>query len=141
MKKKNKKPDTIPPKRKRRGTNNKYSYQLKRRIVNDILKGIISKEEAMLKYGIKSRQSINYWLSKYSSLNYRNQKNYGMKESLEEKVKRLEAENEELKSDKIILNMVIDIADEQFNTNIRKKHLPQQLKEFKKHRKFTKKEK
>jgi len=74
MKKKNKKSDTNPPKKERRGAYFKYSYDLKRRIVNDILKGIISKEEAMFKYGIKSRQSINYWLSKYSSLNYRNQK-------------------------------------------------------------------
>ena len=136
MKKKNKTSDT---KSKKKKVYNKYSYDLKRRVVNDILLGIISKEEAMLKYGIRSRQSINYWLSKYSLLNYRKQKNYGMKESLIDKVKRLERENEELKSDKIILNTVIDIADEQFKTNIRKKYLPQQLKEFKKHRASSKK--
>ena len=134
MQKENKKSDTKTRKKLGRSSYNKYSYSLKRRIVNDILKGIISKEEAMLKYGIKSRQSINYWLSKYSSLNYRNQKNYGMKESLEQKVKRLEARAEELENSVIILNLVIDIADEQFNTNIRKKHLPQQWKDFKKHR-------
>ena len=117
---------------------NKYAYTLKRRVVNDIMKGIISKEEAMLKYNIRSRQSINFWLSKYSLLNYRNQKNYGMKESLEEKVKRLQLENEALTEDKIILNMAIDIADEQFNTHIRKKFLPQQLKDFKKHKSLKK---
>ena len=117
---------------------NKYAYALKRRVVNDIMKGIISKEEAMLKYNIRSRQSINFWMSKYSLLNYRNQKNYGMKESLEEKVKRLELENEALTEDKIILNMAIDIADEQFNTHIRKKFLPQQLKDFKKHKSLKK---
>lgn len=141
MKKENKKSDTKARKKSRPATYKKYSYDLKRRIVNDILQGIISKEEAMLKYGIKSRQSINYWLSKYSLLNYRSQKNYGMKESLEQKVKRLEAKNEELESSLIILNMVIDIADEQFKTNIRKKHLPQQLKDFKKHRSVKSKEK
>ena len=117
---------------------NKYAYTLKRRVVNDIMKGIISKDEAMLKYNIRSRQSINFWMSKYSLLNYRDQKNYGMKESLEEKVKRLELENEALTEDKIILNMAIDIADEQFNTNIRKKFLPQQLKDFKKHKSLKK---
>ena len=99
---------------------NKYSYSLKRKVVNDILKGILTKEEAMLKYGIRSRQSINHWLNKYSLLNYRNQKNYGMKQSPEEKIKELKARIEELESDKIILNTVIDIADEMFNTNIRK---------------------
>lgn len=138
MKKKNNTSDT---KSKKKKVYNKYSYDLKRRVVNDILLGIISKEEAMLKYGIRSRQSINYWLSKYSLLNYRNKKNYGMKESLEQKVKRLEAENEELKSEKIILNTAIDIADEQLKTNIRKKFLPQRLRDFKKHRNLKNKEK
>lgn len=112
---------------------NKYSYALKRKVVNDIMKGILTKEEAMLKYGIRSRQSINDWLNKYSLLNYRNQKNYGMKQSPEEKIKELKARIEELETDKIILNTVIDIADEIFNSNIRKKHLPQQLKDYKKH--------
>ena len=32
-----------------------------------------------------------------------------------------------------LLNTVIDIADEMFNADIRKKHLPQQLKDYKKH--------
>ena len=112
---------------------NKYSYALKRKVVNDIMKGILTKEEAMLKYGIRSRQSINDWLNKYSLLNYRNQKNYGMKQSPEEKIKELKARIEELETDKIILNTVIDIADEMFNADIRKKHLPQQLKDYKKH--------
>ena len=76
MKKSNKNISTFSEKKK---TYNKYSYALKRKIVNDILKGILSKEEAMLRYGIKSRQSINYWLFKFGLLNYRNQKNYGIK--------------------------------------------------------------
>lgn len=138
MKKVNNQNSTKSPKKR---NYNKYAYTLKRRVVNDIMKGIISKEEAMLKYNIRSRQSINFWMSKYSLLNYRNQKNYGMKESLEEKVKRIELENEALTEDKIILNMAIDIADEQFNTHIRKKFLPQQLKDFKKHKSLKKGEK
>ena len=91
------------------------------------MKGILSKEEAMLKYGIRSRQSINDWLNKYSLLNYRNQKNYGMKQSPEEKIKELKARIEELETDKIILNTVIDIADEMFNADIRKPCLPLDL--------------
>ena len=138
MKNNNNKSSTKPAKKR---YYNKYAYALKRRVVNNILLGIISKEEAMLKYNIRSRQSINYWLSKYSSLNYRNQKNYGMKEAPNENIKRLEAEIETLSEDKIILNMAIDIADEEFKTNIRKKFLPQQLKDFKKHKSLRKGEK
>ena len=131
MKKSNKKISTNSIKKR---TYNKYSYALKRKIVNDILKGILSKEEAMLRYGIRSRQSINYWLSKYGLLNYRNQKYYGMKQSPEEKIKELEARIEELENAKIVLNIAIDIADEEFGTEIRKKYLPQSLAASKKHK-------
>jgi len=93
MKKSNKK---ISTNSKKKRTYNKYSYALKRKIVNDILKGILFKEEGMLRYGIRSRQSINYWLSKFGLLNYRNQKNYGMKQSPEEKIKELQPRIEEL---------------------------------------------
>ena len=43
-----------------------------------------------------------------------------MKQSPEEKIKELKARIEELETDKIILNTVIDIADEMFNADIRK---------------------
>ena len=131
MKKSNKK---ISTKKQKKRTYNKYSYALKRKIVNDILKGILSKEEAMLRYGIRSRQSINYWLSKYGLLNYRNQKNYGMKQSPEEKIKELQMRIEELENAQIVLNTVIDIADETLGTEIRKKYLPQRLAALKKHK-------
>jgi transposase-like protein len=131
MKKSNKKISTNSEKKR---SYNKYSHALKRKIVNDILKGILSKEEAMLRYGIRSRQSINYWLSKYGLLNYRNQKNYGMKQSPEEKIKELQARIEELENAQIVLNTVIDIADQTLGTRIRKKYLPQQLAASKKHK-------
>jgi len=131
MKKANKK---ISTKTEKKRTYIKYSYALKRKIVNDILKGILSKEEAMLRYGIKSRQSINYWISKYGLLNYRNQKNYGMKQSPEEKIKELQMRIEELENAQIVLNIAIDIADEEFGTHIRKKYLPQSLAASKKHK-------
>lgn len=139
MKRNNNKSDKKDTSKKKKRIHNKYSYALKRRVVNDILLGIISKEEAMHKYSIRSRQSINYWLNKYGLMNYDKNKKYDKTQSPEERIKELEAKVYELESDKIILNMVIDIADEQFNTNIRKKHLPQQSKDYKKHHKFLKK--
>jgi hypothetical protein len=88
----------------------------------------------MLRYGIRSRQSINYWLSKYGLLNYRKQKNYGMKQSPEEKIKELQARIEELENAQFVLNIAIDIADETMGTQIRKKYLPQSLAAAKKHK-------
>ncbi len=78
----------------------------------------------MLRYGIRSRQSINYWISKYGLLNYRNQKNYGMKQTPQERIKELQMRVEELENAQIVLNTVIDIADEEFGTEIRKKACP-----------------
>jgi len=127
--------ETVKKSRRNRHRNN-YAYGLKRKVVDEILKGILTKEEALIRYGIRSRQSINYWIKKYGTLNYRINKKYGMKESPAEKIKRLEAEIESLKEEKIILNIAIDIADEQFNAEIRKKYLPQQLEKFKKHRRY-----
>jgi len=127
MKTNNKKSDT---KKKYK----KYSYGLKRRIVYEIRRGILSREEAKRKYGIRSGESINYWLKKYSLLNYNPEKDYGMNQSPEEKIKELQARIEELESEKLILNTAIDIADEEFNTQIRKKYLPQPLKDYKKHK-------
>lgn len=119
-------------------TYNSYSYALKRKVVDLILKGVLTKEEALIRYDIRSRQSINDWIRKYALLNYRKEKNYGMKQSPEEKIKELKARIEELETEKIILNIAIDIADEDLNTQIRKKFLPQQLKRYKKGKKLGK---
>ena len=57
-----------------------------------------------------------------------------MKQSPEEKIKELQARIEELENAKIVLNIAIDIADEEFGTQIRKKYLPQSLAAAKKHK-------
>ena len=57
-----------------------------------------------------------------------------MKQSPEEKIKELQARIEELENAKIVLNIAIDIADEEFGTEIRKKYLPQSLAASKKHK-------
>lgn len=110
-----------------------YPYALKRQVVHEILTGFLSREEAMLRYGIKSRQVINYWISKYSLLTYSEQKDYGMKQSPKEKNKELLAKIEELQEALMILNTAIDISDQEHGTQIRKKYLPQQLTGSKKH--------
>jgi len=50
-----------------------------------------------------------------------------MKKSPTEQIKELKKRIEVLESSVLILNTTIDIADEQLNTNIRKKYLSQQL--------------
>ena len=57
-----------------------------------------------------------------------------MKQPPQEKIKELQMRVEELENAKIVLNTVIDIADEQFGTQIRKKFLAQQLNASKMHK-------
>ena len=57
-----------------------------------------------------------------------------MKQSPEEKIKELQMRIEELENAQIVLNTVIDIADETLGTEIRKKYLPQRLAALKKHK-------
>lgn len=112
-----------------------FSYALKRKIVNDILMGITTKQEAKIKHDIRSNSTINNWIRKFAHLNYEPNSKYPMKQTPKEKINELEAQIKELEDAKYVLNLVIDYADETFKTDIRKKLLPQSLKRFKKDRK------
>jgi len=106
-----------------RRTQNDYSLSFKLVVVDEVEKGQLSYKEAQRKYGIQGRSTVLVWLRKHGSLDWKKNLMKGKKtpqqqiKDLEKKIKRLEAE-------KLILNRAIDIADEMFDTDIRKKHLP-----------------
>jgi len=111
-----------------------YSLAFKLQVVDEVEKGEFTYKQAQMKYGIQGRSTVLVWLRKYGRLDWKestdmkkNTPNKKIKE-LEKKIKRLEAEKE-------ILNIAIDVADSQFNTNIRKKYLSllQQSAEAKAH--------
>ena len=74
-------------------TQKDYSLAFKLEIVDAVEKGELTYKQAQLRYGIQGRSTVLVWL-----------------------LKRLEQEKE-------VLNRAIDIADSQFNTDIRKKYL------------------
>jgi transposase len=104
-------------------TQSDYSLSFKLSVVDEVEKGQLSYKEAQRKYGIQGRSTVLVWLRKHGSLDWKKNLMKGKKtpqqqiKDLEKKVKRLEAE-------KLILNRAIDIADEMFDTDIRKKYLP-----------------
>ena len=106
-----------------RRTQKDYSLAFKLAVVDEVEKGQLSYKEAQRKYGIQGRSTVLVWLRKHGSLDWQRNRMKGKKtpqqqiRELEKKIKRLEAE-------KLILNRAIDIADEMFDTNIRKKYLP-----------------
>lgn len=112
-------------------TQKDYSLAFKLQIVDEVEKGYLTYREAQKKYGIQGRSTVLKWLRKHGRLNWNkgvivNKKDtpYHQILELKKRIKRLEAEKE-------ILNMVIDVADEELGTDIRKKHLALSLEEQK----------
>ena len=105
-------------------TQRDYSLAFKLQVVNDVEKGLITWKQSQAKYGIQGRSTVLVWLRKHGTLDWTSKIPMKKKappktyiSELEKKIKRLEAEKE-------ILNRAIDIADDIFNTEIRKKYLP-----------------
>jgi len=107
---------------------NYYSDEFKKSIVDEVLNGILSKEEARCKYGIKGSSAVLNWIRKFDVNKSKSMK--PKKNSVESgnSFEELEAENARLKQELDIeqlrnraLNVMIDIAERQFKIPIRKK--------------------
>lgn len=102
-----------------------YTNEFKESVVKEVLDGIITKEEAKRRYGIRGSSAVLNWIRNFEytqSINMEKTKKTG--KSLEE----LEAENARLKQELELeqlrtraLNVMIDIAENQFKIPIRKK--------------------
>jgi len=118
-----------------------YSMSFKLRVVQEIERGELSMTSATRKYGIQSRSSVRNWLRKYGNFDWENQTPSHMPKSPEQKVLELEQQVKLLEKQKaflekqvetadkkaIIFDMMIDLAEKEFNIPIRKKCLPEQL--------------
>lgn len=111
-----------------------YSEEFKKKVVNEVLSGDICKEEARRRYGIKGNSAILNWIRKFDS----NNQIYTMKRKIKEQPKDtvlLNAENKRLREELelerlrvLSLNVMIDLAEEQFKVPIRKKSGAKQSK-------------
>ena len=126
-------------KKSRTGIKSSYPEHVISAACQDILSGNLSYTEAMGKYRVRSAPTIYRWVARY-------QKQYGsnleaMKQShkavidskkdcavdqLHLQIKQLKAALELAKLENLALNTMIDIADEQLNTGIRKKSAAKQ---------------
>lgn len=121
-------------------TQKDYSLSLKLQLVQEIERGELSTYSAQKRYGIQSRSTVIGWLRKYGNFNWENQTPSNMPKTpeqklleLEQKVKLLEKqkaflEHQVEQADKkaIIFDMMIDIAEKEYNIPIRKNSLPEQ---------------
>lgn len=120
-------------------TQKDYSMSFKLQVVQEIEQGLLTRTQALDKYGIQARSTIRTWLKKYGKFDYNFTIDQTMSKTpeqrileLEQQVKLLEkqkarAEHLADRADKkaILFDMMIDIAEEEFNIPIRKKSVPE----------------
>jgi len=121
-------------------TQKDYTMSFKLQIVQDIEQGKMSISQVKKVYGIQSRSTIVQWLRKFGNFDWDNQTPSNMPKSPEQKIMELEAqvkllekqkallEREAYVADKkaIIFDMMIDIAEKEYQIDIRKNSSPEQ---------------
>jgi len=108
----------------RKRTQKDYSLAFKMQVIDDVEKGRLSYKEAQRHYGIQGRTTVLVWLRKHGSLDWNNSNPMAGKQTPHKKIRELEKRIRRLEAEKLILNTAIDVADELYDTNIRKKFLP-----------------
>ena len=108
---------------KTKRTQRDYSLPFKLQVIQEVEKGELTYKEAQRKYDIQGRSTVLVWLRNHGILDWRPKHPMKEKRPPNKKIRELEKKLQRLEQEKIILNRVIDIADEQLHTDIRKKYL------------------
>ena len=130
-------------------TQKDYPHSFKLQVVSEVERGIITAGAAKRKYGIQGHGTVLNWLRKFGSFDWQNQTTLEMPKSpqqklmeLEQKVLLLEKQKARLQNqieqaDKkaIIFDIMIDIAENEYNIPIRKNSSPVQSSGSKKNTK------
>lgn len=119
-------------------TQKDYSLSFKLQVVKEIELGELTRGQALSKYGIQAGSTIRAWLRKYGNFDWEHQIPGDMAKTpeqrileLEQKVKLLEkqkarAEHLAERADKkaILFDMMVDLAEQEYNISIRKNCKP-----------------
>jgi transposase-like protein len=121
-------------------TQKDYSMSFKLQIVQEIERGHLTATTATKKYEIQCRKTVVNWLKKFGNFDWENQTPFTMSKSPEQKIMELEAKVKLLEKQKsfleqqafvadkkaIIFDMMIDIAEKEYQIDIRKNSSPEQ---------------
>lgn len=106
-----------------------YNLGFKLAVVDQVEKGEMTYKQAQNAYGIQGRSTVLTWLRKHGTLDWSKPEllmKRSSKETPAQKIKRLEKQLEDEKLKNSMLNYMIDLADRELGTSIRKKHLSEQ---------------
>lgn len=130
-------------------TQKDYSLSFKLQVVEEIESGRLERLEASHKYGIQARSTITQWLRKYGNFDWDNLSKEPMTNTPEQKILELEAKVKLLEKQKaraehlaeradkkvIIFDMLVDMAEKEYDIQIRKNYKPELSKASKKNKK------
>ena len=119
-------------------TQKDYSLSLKLQIVQEIEQGLLTTTGAIDKYGVQAASTVRTWLKKYGNFDYQYTIKQKMSKTPEQRILELEQQVKILEKQKnraeylaeradkkvILFDMMIDIAEKEFNIPIRKKQEP-----------------
>ncbi len=111
---------------RRRRSQRDYSLNFKLSVVEQVEQGDLTCKQAQDRYGIQGKSTVLVWLRKHGKLDWSVSRSHPMsklQETPAQTIKRLEKELEEERQRNLLLNTMIDIADEQYGTSLRKKCL------------------
>jgi len=130
-------------------TQKDYSLSFKLQVVEEIESGQLDRLNAHLKYGIQSRSTITQWLRKYGTFDWENLSVTTMAKTPEQKIIELEAKVKLLEKQKaraehlaeradkkvILFDMLVDMAEKEYDIQIRKNYKPELSTSLKKSKK------
>jgi transposase len=106
--------------------NKHYSESFKIKVVKEIEHGLLTKEHARKRYGIKGKSAVLYWCRKYGRENYPVMKSKRTKkpsviDAKDMKIIELETRLKESQLKIDALESLIEVANEQYGTDLKKK--------------------
>ena len=121
-------------------TQKDYTMSFKLQIVQEIEQGKLSITQVKKNYGIQSRSTIVQWLRKFGNFDWENQTPLNMSKSPKQKIMELELQVKLLEKQKafleqqafvtdnkaIIFDMMINLAEKEYQIDIRKNSSPEQ---------------
>ena len=120
-------------------TQKDYSLSFKLQVVQEIELGELTKNQAKLKYGIQGDSTISKWLQKFGNFDWEHQTPRAMSKTPEQRILELEAKVKLLEKQKaraeylaeradkkvIIFDMLVDMAEKEYDIQIRKNYKPE----------------
>ncbi|MBS3738449.1 hypothetical protein [Mesohalobacter halotolerans] len=119
-------------------TQKDYTLSFKLQVVHEIEQGLLTRTQALSKYGIQAGSTIRSWLKKYGNFDWENQTPATMSKTPEQKILELEAKIKLLEKQKarvehlaeradkkaIIFDMMVEMAEKEYDIPIRKNYVP-----------------